>query len=165
MEPSEELGDGAYDLEDADDAGDGERLVLEVGLVDGDEEEGVGQRAATEDLDGADGVEDDGVDLAVLDVVDGALSEGDDVAVGDSWLHGVAGDVAPEVGLLESGDDDSEGGEVGLVVEDLVETAEEIDVEVWFALGRVGGDLGLRLRIGCDSFGGAALQHLPSPSQ
>lgn len=165
MGTSEEAADGANDLIDLEDAGDGELLVLKVGLVDGDEEEGVGGGAAAQDLDGADGVEDDGVDLAVLDVVDRAAAQGDDIAVADLGLHGVAGDVAPDAGLLEAWGDDAAGGGGCLVVEYLAEASDEVHVEVGCSLGGVFGERRLRLQVGHDSFGGAALQHLPSPGQ
>lgn len=150
MGTSEEAADGADDFIDLDDAGDGKLLVFEIGLVDGDEEEGAGLGASAQDLDGADGVEHESVDLAVLDVVDTALAQGYDVAMAYLGLHGVARDVAPHGGLLEAGSDDAESRGGCLVVEDLAEAADEVNVEVRHALGGVGhdtwtlGDIGLQ---------------------
>ena len=93
---SEELGDGSKHFEDVEDAGNGELLFVEVLDIDGDVSEYVGGGAASQDFDGAEGVEDYGVDLAVLDIVDGTLPEGDNVAVVNLWFHRVPCDVAPE---------------------------------------------------------------------
>ena len=81
-----ELGDGAEDFEDVEDAGNGEFLVVEGG-VDWHVAEDIGGGTTTENLDGADGVEYDGVDFTILYVLNGALSEGHDVAVIDFRLH------------------------------------------------------------------------------
>lgn len=91
----EELGDGAQDFEDAEDAGDGELLVVEIG-IDGDIAHDIRRGSFAQDLDGAEGVEYDGVDFSVLYVLDGALMEGNDIAVAYLGLHGVSCDVAPE---------------------------------------------------------------------
>ena len=135
---SEELGDGTDDLEYADDAADGELLLIEGGGVDRYVTEMLWCGAATEYLDGAYGVEYDGVDLAVLYVADGALTECYDVAVVDLGLHGVPRDVAPCCGLLEAGHLDVVCGYGGLAVDDEVEAAKEVYIVVWYAIGGVG---------------------------
>ena len=129
----EELGDGAQDLEDADDAGDGELLIVEIG-IDGDIAHDFRCAAFAEDLDGAEGVEYYGVDLAVLYVLDVALMEGDDVAVAYLWLHGVSGDVAPEGCFLESWHDDVACRYRCLGIEYLIKTSDEIYIVKWGAL-------------------------------
>lgn len=128
-----ESGDGSENLEDVEDAGYGELLIVEVG-IDWDVAEHVGRGTATEDLDGAECVEHYGVDLAVLDIVDGTLTEGNDVAVIDLRLHGVASDVAPDRRLLEAWHYDVTGGHRRLAVDDLAETSKKIHIEVWFSL-------------------------------
>ena len=144
MESSEELRDGADDFIDLDDSGDGELLVFEIGLVDGHEEEGAGLGASAQDLDGADGVEQEGVDLAVLDVIDAALAQGDDVAMAYLGLHGVAGDVAPELCLLETRHYNVTCWYSHLTVEDFVETPDKIYVVVWCSLPYFHRNMGFR---------------------
>lgn len=69
------------------DASGGELLLVEVGNVDGDVAEDVGGGATAENLDGAEGVEDNGVYFAILNIGDGALTQGDNVAVVDFRFH------------------------------------------------------------------------------
>ena len=141
----EELGDGAQDLEDADDAGDGELLIVEIG-IDGDIAHDFRCAAFAEDLDGAEGVEYYGVDLTVLYVLDVALMEGDDVAVAYLWLHGVSGDVAPDCCFIKSRHDDVACRYGRLVVEDFAESTIEIDIEIRYSLPYFGSYFGLRGR-------------------
>ena len=84
---SEELGDGSEDFKDVEDARDGEFLFVEVLDIDGDVSEYVGRGSATQDLDGTDGVEHDGIDFAVLDIADRTFAEGYYVAVVYLWFH------------------------------------------------------------------------------
>ena len=83
---SEEFGDRSEDLKDVKDACDGELLIVEVG-VDGDIAEYIRCGTTAEDLDGAERVECDSVDLTVLDIRNGTLPEGNDVAMTDLRLH------------------------------------------------------------------------------
>lgn len=50
-------------------------------------------------FNGTDGVQYHCIDFSILDVVECALSQGDDVAMVYFGLHGVAGDIAPEAGF------------------------------------------------------------------
>ena len=73
-------------------------------------------------LIGTDGVQYHCIDFSILDVVECALSQGDDVAMVYFGLHGVAGDIAPEAGFFESPYYDVGGGYVYLRVEHLIES-------------------------------------------
>lgn len=131
---SEEAGDGSEDFEDIDDAGNLEFLFVEAVGVDGDITENVWSAALAQYLDGADGVEHNSIDLSILDVLDGTLAQGDNVAVVDARLHRVACDVAPGSCFLETGHDDVAGRYCCLVVEDLTEASDEIYVKIWCSL-------------------------------
>lgn len=131
---SEEAGDGSEDFENMEDAGDRELLFVEVVDVDGDVAEDAGSRAFPYYLYGAQGVEDNGVDLAILDIVNSTFAKGYDIAVVYLGFHRVAGDVAPQVGLLETGYDDVTDGNSHLAVEDFAETSDKIYVVVWNSL-------------------------------
>lgn len=82
----EELGDGADDLEDVQDARLGVLLRVEV-TVYGNEEEVVGVAGTPDDLYGADGVKDNGVYFAILYIFEGAFMQGYDVAMIDFRFH------------------------------------------------------------------------------
>lgn len=131
---SEELGDRSKHLVDFQDPGKRVFLLVEVGHVDGDVSEHVGCGSATQDLDGADCVEHDSINLAVLDIADGTFAECYDIAVVYLRLHRVAGDVAPELCFLETRHYDVTGWYCHLTVEDFVETSDKIDIEVGCSL-------------------------------
>ena len=132
-EKSEESGDGSEDLEDVEYAGDGKLLIVEIG-IDRDVAEDLVGGTSSDDLDGAEGVKDYGVDFAKLYIVDSAFPEGNDVAVADFRLHRVACDVAPDCRLLETRYNDITCGDCCLTVDNLAEPAHKINVEVWCSL-------------------------------
>lgn len=130
---SEEAGDGSEDFEDVDDAGNLEFLFVEAVGVDGDITENVWSAALAQYLDGADGVEHNCIDLSILNVLDGTLAQGDNVAVIDARLHRVARDVAPGGGFLETRHNDITGRYSCLAIEDLAEASDEINVIIWYS--------------------------------
>lgn len=89
--------------------------------------------ATAQDLYGTDGVQYHCIDFSILDVVECALSQGDDVAMVYFGLHGVAGDIAPEAGFFESPYYDVGGGYVYLRVEHLIESPNKVHIVVWCA--------------------------------
>ena len=131
---SEELGDRTKHLEDVEDAGHREFLLVEVLDIDGDVAQHVGGASLTEYLDSAQRIEYHRIDFSVLDIADGTFAECYDIAVVYLRLHRVAGDVAPELCLLETRHYDVTGWYCHLTVEDFVETSDKIDIEVGCSL-------------------------------
>ena len=98
----EELADTSDYFKDIDDALFVEFLFIVVIGVDGDEAQLVRNRRPAEDFNGADGIQHHCIDFAILDVVECALVQGNDVAMVYFGFHGVPGDIAPKAGFFES---------------------------------------------------------------
>lgn len=119
----------ANHLVDLKNAAQWELLFVEFFTVDRDKEEGlVGSGGTTQHLDGADSIEHYGIDAAILDVGNAALSERDEIAVVDERLHGAARATAPEGGMFEAWRHYPIIGIDGLVVFYFGKTSHEIDI-------------------------------------
>ena len=128
-----EATDTAYYLVYFHDAVDGVFLFVEVARIDWNIAECFGGTPLSQYLDGTDGVEHDGVDFAVLDVVNGTFTEGDYISVADAWFHGVARDVTPYTGFFKSRYHDVTRGECCLVVKQLNKPTVKIYIVIWRA--------------------------------
>lgn len=93
----EELGDASYNLIYVQDTIYWVFLLIVVVFIDRDETQFLWVRRATQYFDGAYRVEHDSVNLSVLNVLQGAFVECDDVAMVNLWFHGVTSDIAPKV--------------------------------------------------------------------
>lgn len=119
----------ANHLVDLKNAAQWELLFVEFFTVDRDKEEGLfGSSRAAKDLDGADGIEHNSIDMAILDVVEAALAKCDEVTITDERLHGAARATAPEGGMFEAWRHYPIVGIDGLVVFDFGKTSHEIDI-------------------------------------
>ena len=108
----EEFADTSNDLKDIHDARFVEFLLIVVLCIDGNEAQFVRIRRPAQDFNGTDGVQYHCVDFAILDVIECALTKGNDVAMVYFGLHGVPGNITPEAGFFESPYYDVGGGYV-----------------------------------------------------
>lgn len=131
---SEELGDGANDLEDFLDPSNRIFLFIEVCGIDGDITEHVRAATLSQDLDSADSIEHNGIGLAILDIVNGTFAHCNDIAMIDLWLHRVARDIAPYLCFFEARHNHVAIWYRNLAVEHLIEATEEIHVKIWLSL-------------------------------
>ena len=122
---SEKSGNRSEDLEDVEDAGNWKFLIVEV-RIDGDVTEYVRCTTTPEDFDGTEGVEDYSINLAVLYIVFGALSEGNNIAMTDFRIHRVACDITPDCCFLETWHYYVAIGYYRLTIDNLVESSHKI---------------------------------------
>lgn len=131
----EEFADASNDFKDIHDAGFVEFLLVIVLCIDGNEAQLVRIRRPAQDFNGTDGVQYHCIDFTILDVVECALAQGNNVSMVYFGLHGVPGDIAPEAGFLESPYYNVGSGHVYLRVEHLIESADKVHIVVRCADG------------------------------